>query len=302
MWHWQTQDESSYLICEALAPFRHGFFTQHWSPQRPQDLVVALDPDATVCRVKQVHGNRVLPSSDVVEAMELKLSDETPEPVFPIADGILSDRPHHAVWVCSADCVPALIADPITGQVAAVHAGWRGTAARILPNAIAQLQAQGSQLSNLQIALGPAIAGEVYQVSSTVGAAVALSLLPNFAEIDILKDVAISNQSGEAEQRSLDPLMQQLDNHPDHRNQILTTAQRWSPSPILPDEQPDRVRLDVRLINLLQLQSLGISSDQVAIAPYCTYQNSEQFFSYRRTRKKNVQWSGIVSQAQHYNS
>ncbi|MGK7891953.1 MAG: laccase domain-containing protein [Leptolyngbyaceae cyanobacterium] len=34
----------------------------------------------------------------------------------------------------------------------------------------------------------------------------------------------------------------------------------------------------------------------MAIAPYCTFQDPDQFFSYRRTREKKVQWSGIVSQ------
>jgi hypothetical protein len=32
-----------------------------------------------------------------------------------------------------------------------------------------------------------------------------------------------------------------------------------------------------------------------AIAPYCTYQTPEYFFSYRREKQKKVQWSGIVS-------
>jgi copper oxidase (laccase) domain-containing protein len=45
----------------------------------------------------------------------------------------------------------------------------------------------------------------------------------------------------------------------------------------------------------LQLLHLGLSPEQVAIAPYCTYQTPEHFFSYRRERLKQVQWSGIVS-------
>jgi polyphenol oxidase len=35
--------------------------------------------------------------------------------------------------------------------------------------------------------------------------------------------------------------------------------------------------------------------EQIAIAPYCTYQTPEYFFSYRREHQKKVQWSGIVS-------
>jgi hypothetical protein len=66
---------------------------------------------------------------------------------------------------------------------------------------------------------------------------------------------------------------------------------------ILPDPQAGRVRLDVRLINALQLQQAGLAPEQIAIAPHCTYQQPEYFFSYRRDRAKKVQWSGIVSRS-----
>ncbi|MGB5975670.1 MAG: laccase domain-containing protein [Nodosilinea sp.] len=45
----------------------------------------------------------------------------------------------------------------------------------------------------------------------------------------------------------------------------------------------------------MQLERLGLDAEQVAIAPYCTVQDSDRFFSYRRTGEKQVQWSGIVS-------
>jgi polyphenol oxidase len=144
--------------------------------------------------------------------------------------------------------------------VAAVHAGWRGTAAKIGPVAIARLLSQGSQLANLRIAMGPAIAGEVYQVSTTVAAQVAATVIP--------------------------------DAEPE---EVLAKAQNLSNPPILSDSQPGRARLDVRRVNALQLEQLGIASEQIAIAPFCTFQTPELFFSYRRDRLKKVQWSGIVS-------
>ena len=66
-------------------------------------------------------------------------------------------------------------------------------------------------------------------------------------------------------------------------------------SPILPDPRQGKVRLDVRRVIALQLEQLGIEKEQIAIAPYCTYQQDDHFFSYRRTQRKQVQWSGIVS-------
>ena len=66
-------------------------------------------------------------------------------------------------------------------------------------------------------------------------------------------------------------------------------------SPILTDTEAGKVRLDVRRVNVMQMESMGISQEQIAIAPYCTFQTPEYFFSYRRQREKKIQWSGIVS-------
>ncbi|MEM8605400.1 MAG: peptidoglycan editing factor PgeF, partial [Cyanobacteria bacterium P01_H01_bin.121] len=170
-----------------------------------------------------------------------------------------------SVWVCSADCSPVLIADLATGQVAAIHAGWRGTAVRIVPEAIAQLQAQGSQLENLRVAIGPAIAGTVYQVAEEVALQVAQSISPNAV----------------ARSQAPDALFAQL--------------QALEQPALHVDPEPGKARLDVRRINALQLEALGLQPEQIVIAPHCTYQDPEHFFSYRRTHEKKVQWSGIVS-------
>jgi len=257
-WYWQTWQSLPYLTCTLLEDFPHGFFTQHFWGRPPAELVQVLSPQAQAYRVKQVHGNVVLSPSELVR----QPSQDEAAPLSE-ADGLITEQENQAVWACSADCTPVLMADLATGAVAAVHAGWRGTASEIVPQAVARLIAQGSQLSNLRIAMGPAIAGEVYQVSTTVGAQVTASLFPG-AELD-----------SEA---------------------ILAAAQQLPQSPILSDPQPGRVKLDVRRVIAVQLEQLGIQAEQVAIAPYCTYQTPEHFFSYRRDRQKKVQWSGIVSQ------
>ncbi|MBD2130171.1 peptidoglycan editing factor PgeF [Microcoleus sp. ZQ-A2] len=261
-WYWQTWEDMPYLTCSLLQDWEHGFFTSAFSPRLPSEMVSVLRPEAQVYRVKQVHGNTVLTPSEIESAVSVN-NDAQEEPERPSADGILTEQPHQAVWVCTADCTPVLIADEKTGQVAAVHAGWRGTATRIVPNAIARLMDSGSRLEDLRIAMGPAIAGEVYQVSETVAAEVGASIIP--------QDKAESPDA------------------------ILDFLQQLPDSPILEDAHPGRVRLDVRRVNAMQLEQLGIPSDQVAIAPYCTYQKPEHFFSYRRDKLKKVQWSGIVS-------
>ncbi|MFB2768295.1 peptidoglycan editing factor PgeF [Pelatocladus sp. BLCC-F211] len=263
-WHWQTWEEMSYLTCSLLEAWPHGFFTQHFWPRSPEELTMVLHPDASGYRLKQVHGNTVLTPGEIVTQL-LSPNDEVNQnqedySVLPSADGLVSEQPLQALWVASADCTPVLIADEKTLQVAAVHAGWRGTAAKIVPQAIARLQAQGSKIQDLRIAMGPAIAGEVYQVSTQVAAEVGLSIIPQ-----------------EDEKATVEAL-HELPN-----------------PPLLPDPNPGKVRLDVRRINFLQMEKLGISPEQIAIAPYCTYQTPEHFFSYRREKQKKVQWSGIVS-------
>ncbi|GAB1540423.1 peptidoglycan editing factor PgeF [Scytonema sp. NUACC21] len=260
-WHWRTWEGLPYLICSLLEPWHHGFFTRQFSPSSPFELTKALHPEASVYRLRQVHGNTVLsPEEIALQLTESTQAEGEMDSAFASGDGLISTQSLQAVWVATADCTPVLIADEKTGQVAAVHAGWRGTALKIVPQAISRLQAQGSKLENLRIAMGPAISGEVYQVSEQVAAEVGGSIIPY-----------------------------------DDEKAILAALQDLPSSPLLPDPEPGRVRLDVRRVNTLQMEMLGIGLEQIAIAPYCTYQTPEYFFSYRREQQKKVQWSGIVS-------
>lgn len=257
-WHWHTWNGLSYLRCSLLEQWPHGFFTQRFWPQSPAHLVHALHPQAEVYRVKQVHGNTVVSTGELAST-EIQ-NDEESSQVMREADGLVTEAGEQAVWVCTADCTPVLIADEQTGKVAAIHAGWRGTAAKIVPQAIILMQQQGSEIHQLRIAMGPAIAGEVYQVTEEVASQVGATVTPG------------------SETESVLPKLKDL-----------------PASPILDDPQPGRVRLDVRRTIALQLEQLGVAPEQIAIAPYCTYQSPQDFFSYRRDNLKKVQWSGIVS-------
>ena len=80
-----------------------------------------------------------------------------------------SDRPDVALGVFVADCIPALVADPRTGAFAAVHAGWRGTLAGVLPAAVVALaQHYGARPADLRVALGPAIGPCCFEVGPEV--------------------------------------------------------------------------------------------------------------------------------------
>jgi polyphenol oxidase len=269
-WFWQSSHGYTYLCCSLLSDWRHGFFSRAVSPNSPHELVNALQPEAEVVRVRQVHGNQVLHASEVRFAMQHLLPAADDGAVqYPEADGVMSEAPLQSVWVCSADCTPVLIGDMRTGQVAAVHAGWRGTAARILPGTIARMTANGSQIQDLRVAMGPAISGTVYQVERSVAAKVGATVL----ELDDLTLPELEFREAA----------------------IIEALMQFPRPPLLPDEHPERVKLDVRRINALQLEKLGLDPEQISTAPHCTFQDPENFFSYRRDRLKQVQWSGIVS-------
>ena len=80
-------------------------------------------------------------------------------------DALLTDRPGVAVSVRTADCFPILLADPEHHAVAAVHAGWRGTAAGIVGEAIARMRnVYGTRAEALYAAIGPGIGVCCYEV------------------------------------------------------------------------------------------------------------------------------------------
>jgi YfiH family protein len=121
-------------------------------------LLAALGGAGPVRVVSQVHGARVVRVEEASPAVE--------------ADAIVSTVPGAVVAVRVADCVPILLAAP--GGVAAVHAGWRGTAADIARGALLALcDAAGCRPEDVRAAVGPCICGACYEVGDEVIDAVA---------------------------------------------------------------------------------------------------------------------------------
>src|SRR5665213_3380021 len=88
---------------------------------------------------------------------------------FAEGDALVSHAPGMIVGVRTADCVPILITDGRTHAVAAVHAGWRGTAEKIVTAATRELITRfGSKAEDLHAAVGPAIGPCCYEVGSDV--------------------------------------------------------------------------------------------------------------------------------------
>jgi YfiH family protein len=165
---WQQAPWGWVLTCPPLAALgRHGFTIRDLDPGRGaagdaawSAVAAWLDvPPASLWRLDQVHGCRAVR----VDAASLPAGDPLPP-----ADAAITTRPDVAVAVKAADCVPILMAHP-AGAVAAVHAGWRGTAQGIAGIAAKDLAAAvGGSPGDIVAAIGPSIGPCCYEVGPEV--------------------------------------------------------------------------------------------------------------------------------------
>lgn len=84
------------------------------------------------------------------------------------ADALVTTTPRLGLVVMVADCVPIVLFDPVGGVLACVHAGWRGTVARVSEATIEQMTALGSRPADIRAGIGPAIPVDRYQVGEEV--------------------------------------------------------------------------------------------------------------------------------------
>jgi YfiH family protein len=161
--HWTEEPWGPMLRCRALDGIAQHGFTSRQLRLRPGEQAGEAWASAAASvgcrvprlgRVRQVHGAMVR----VVRANELDLP-------APDADAAVTRDPGTAVAVVAADCVPILLADSRSGAVAAVHAGWRGTAANVVGATVATLTRQwGVDPATLVAAIGPSIGACCYTV------------------------------------------------------------------------------------------------------------------------------------------
>jgi len=85
------------------------------------------------------------------------------------ADAVVTATPGVGLVVMVADCVPLVLYEPVAQVLACVHAGWRGTVARVADAAVEAMGALGAQPERILAGIGPAIAD--YQVGAEVVAA-----------------------------------------------------------------------------------------------------------------------------------
>lgn len=148
--------------CDAFQQFvwqRHGFGTRLANPHAEITL-------------KQVHSNAV------VNANGLHNSERE-------GDALIADCPGKSIGVRTADCVPILALDSRSRAIAAVHAGWRGTAEEVAARTVECMRAEFQiNPADLYVAIGPCIRGCCYEVGADVASRLAAQF-PEWAAEDV---------------------------------------------------------------------------------------------------------------------
>ena len=194
----------------------------------------------------------------------------TPSVQAPKADALTTGTPGLLLGVQTADCVPILLADTRKRAVAAIHAGWRGTLARIVVKTLGRMQMQfGTRPRDVVASLGPAIGRCCYEV----GPEVAQSFAAQFSAARDWFDGPF-DQLAHGEE----PLW-------------LPWLTMMPPGHVPP---PPRVQLDLRAANRWQLIEAGVPESRIEVSDLCTACHTDVLFSYRREGSKTGRMMTVI--------
>lgn len=123
----------------------------------------AIGAGSTLAKTNQVHGDgvRVITTADQLEDICGKVDYE--------ADALVTALPGVALMVTVADCVPILLYDPVRRVVAAIHSGWRGTAAGVVTRTVERMvDVYNCRPGDILAAIGPSIGPEHFETHEDV--------------------------------------------------------------------------------------------------------------------------------------
>lgn len=169
-------------------------------------------------------------------------------------DASLANEKGILLGVQTADCVPILLVDPKRKAIAAVHAGWRGTLARIAEKTVGEMRMHfGSKPGDLLAAIGPSIGGCCYEV----GTGLVTEFLSQFADAEGYFDELRTGEEPNP----------------------LQWLNRMPPGHQPP---PKNVRLDLPKANRAQLRTAGLPNASIFASDLCTACHTGLLFSYRK--------------------
>jgi YfiH family protein len=114
----------------------------------------------------QTHGREVA----VVGAADRGRGTTGPDGA-PACDALVTATPGVGLAIMVADCVPLVLFEPQARVLAVVHAGWKGTLARVAEAAVEAMASLGAAPAAMAAGLGPAIEASRYQVGDEVAEA-----------------------------------------------------------------------------------------------------------------------------------
>ena len=245
--YWTMESWGAALRCRALDDLAPHLFTTRQlsltSPAGYEELAAVLGV-TQVATLTQVHGAAV----SIVRP-------GTVNPPPPEADAFVSNAPDIAVAVRAADCVPLLMADRTTGAVAAVHAGWRGTAARTAVAALNAMEREfGTRPGHVIAAIGPSIGPCCYTVGS-----------------DLVDAFAAAGHE-----------------------RYLIERWFSTPPPPRGSRERAQLRLDVAGANRDQLVLAGVPEQQIYDSRLCTAMHLEVLTSYRVEKENAGRIAGAI--------
>jgi len=182
---------------------------------------------------------------------------ETPENNIPLAgDGMVANIPGILLGVLTADCLPVILVDPKRRAVGVFHAGWRGTAKRIVEKGVGEMHRWfGSEPRDLKAAIGPGIRGCCYEVGPEVRAAFEAQF--SYGS-ELFRETKERNEIHEKY-----PLLFLTARAPGHC------------------ELPKKIFLDLAEANRRQLIATGLLAKNISDLGLCTLCQQHLFFSHR---------------------
>jgi YfiH family protein len=197
--------------------------------------------DFSLIALKQIHSDAIYPVNAV--------------PAEPFhGDAAVTNVSNLLLSIQTADCVPLLLVDPKKRAVAAIHAGWRGTLARIALKTVGRMiQEYGSNPSDLIAAMGPSIGPCCYEV----GVELVTRFTAQFADAaEYFDEPRTGDEPNPIQWLNMKP--------PGHQ------------------PPPKNVHLDLRKANHSQLVSAGVRPAKIHQSDLCTGCNTNMLFSYRK--------------------
>jgi YfiH family protein len=197
--------------------------------------------DFALAAMKQFH-------SDLIQ----RFSERPSQPSK--GDASITNEAGVLLAIQTADCVPILLVDPKKRAVAAVHAGWRGTLARVTQKVVGRMHLEfGSKPANLLAAIGPSIGPCCYEV----GAEFVSKFSAQFADAaDYFDEARSGEEPNPLEWLNMSP--------PGHQ------------------PPPKNVHLDLSKANRSQLLAAGLRAQNIFASNLCTGCRTDLFFSYRK--------------------